>query len=40
MMPSVITAGAVGPCPEPCPKCGEDRLVTLVSDARGRQGVC
>ena len=37
---SAITAGTTGPCPDPCPRCGEDRLTNLVTDARGRQGVC
>ena len=38
-MSSLIGAGTTGPCPEPCPKCGKDRLTTIVTDARGRQGV-
>ena len=39
-VPPPHTAHTIGPCPKPCPKCGEDRLVTIVTDARGRQGVC
>lgn len=30
----------VGPSPTPCPKCGEDRLVSLVQDRRGVRFVC